>query len=209
MIYYFNRDNEAPSAWNGIIRKMSETLAQVKLHRYSRETLKAFCKRAVEDAEELPGKPQYLFWGFDEPSKMPSDSRCAYFYQPSYLMTLTLVNAVLQYPDLIELDGMRDTLKRGLCGCTGRSLQGSGFESTTEQHENLRIFLYANIIEFIKRYPDLSEAFHTVLNEIMSQMQTAYINGSHIRDWGHDFKEEQAELLELYEACCKDAGLEM
>ena len=131
MMYNFNRDSMEIRHWDQIISAMKETLLDVRLGLYGQEDLKGFCKQAICDAQSNEKFEDTLFWGFDDPRNMPSDARCNFYYLPTYLMTLTLVNAVLQYPDLLQIDGMKDTLNKALKACTGRSLQGSGFDETS------------------------------------------------------------------------------
>ena len=199
MIYHFNTDTDKPEMWKHIIRHMKETLADVKLGICSEEELTEFCRRAIMDAQTVEKFEGALFWGFDEPKKMPSDARCLYLYQPTYLMTLTLVNIVLQYPSLMQMHGLRETLEGGLKACTGRNLKGHGFEGTEELHRNLRLFLKGNIIGFLEKYRDIGDDFGMMLDKIMVSMKHSYENGQHISDWQRNFKTEQEELIALYE----------
>ena len=201
MRYVFNRDSMESSDWERIISQMKETLLDVRLGIYGKEGLATFCKQAINDAQTNEKFEGTLFWGFDEPHNMPSDARCEFFYQPTYLMTLTLANAVLQYPDLMKIDRMEETLQKAFKGCTGRGLAGHGFDGTAELHRNLRLFLKSNVMEFLAAYPELGSAFSRMLEETMNGMKESYERGEYISDWEHDFKEEMEELMRLYAKC--------
>ncbi|MBQ8986238.1 MAG: hypothetical protein IJ100_03190 [Lachnospiraceae bacterium] len=197
-MYTFHRDSDSPVVWNHILNNLKEELADVKLGILGQEDLEQFCQRAIQDALPIDTKNGFLFWGFDEPKKMESDIRCQYFYLPTYLMTLILVNAVLQYPRLMTLKGMPETLSGALAGCTGRNLHGHGYDDTREQHRNLRLFLKGNILAFLDEYPEIGETFRNMLNNIMGSMQDCYDRGEHISNYERDFKKEQEELLGLW-----------
>ena len=201
MMYVFNRDSMELDSWYRILSGMKETLLDVRLGIFGEEELANFCKKAILDAQTNDKFEETLFWGFDEPHNMPSDARCEFFYQPTYLMTLTLANAVLQFPTLLEIDRMRDTLRKAFRGCTGRGLHGHGYDSTAELHSNLRLFLKSNVLEFLAAYPDLGEEFSRMLGEIMTGMKEAYDNGHYISDWNHDFQQEMEEVMTLYQIC--------
>ena len=195
MEYVFSRDNFDLSVWENIIRRMQCILEETIKGSYNETELSEFFANAIRDAQPVN---RGLFWGFDDPKNMPGDSRCAYFYQPTYIMTLTLTNAVLQFPRLLDTAQCRETLHGALIGCTGRNLMGHGYEGYAELHYNLKLFLTRNILAFLAAYPDIGHEFASMLDEIMQQIHMAYIRGAYIADWNRDFKAEQAEVLSLY-----------
>ena len=197
MEYVFNRNSRNPSEWSNIVRGMQVILTETIKGSYSETELIDFFTRAVHDA--LPVN-ESLFWGFDDPRSMPSDARCEFFYRPSYIMTLTLINAVLQFPKLLDIPHSRETLHGALIGCTGRRLMGHGFDGQAELYYNLKLFLTNNILAFLAAYPDIGREFASMLDEIMKEINIAYKEGKHFGDWDHDFKNEQEEVLSLYPA---------
>lgn len=195
MKYVFHRNSQNLSDWSDITRQMQATLSDTINGVYSEEELHGFFTRAIHDARPTGGG---LFWGFDDPQTMPGDARCDFFYRPTYIMTLTLVNAVLQYPQLLNLPQCGVTLHGALVGCTGRGLAGHGYDSQAELFYNLKLFLNGNILAFISAYPDLSKEFSMMLNEILGDVKNAYKRGEHVGDWNQDFKADQEEILSMW-----------
>lgn len=206
MKYSFERTGELDThKWDAICAEMRATLDEALTGKYTQEEFAEFFRRAVRDAWTLPRDPQMVFWNFDRPETMPSDGRCDYVYRPTYLMMCTMVAGVNQYPELFELPGVRDAMDRGLRACTGRNFQGHGYEATAVQHENLRLFLRTGINRFIDAHPDFCEDFVNCFDLVFAMMRKAYDQGCHVADWGRNFKEEQEELLALYESEVKPA----
>lgn len=207
MVYDFNRDSMEIMDWQRTNERMKETLADVRLGLYRKDELADFCLKAIIDAEPNENFPGTVFWAYDEPRNMPSDARCEFVYLPTYLMTLTLVNAILNYPMLYYMLGVEEIVRKALKACTGRGLQGHGYEGRSEQHYNLKLFLKSNILEFIRRYPDTSNEFSHMLDEIMKGLEWAYENGDTTGTWGEDYKPDQEELLRLYSQLKQGGGI--
>ena len=195
MKYVFHRNNQNLSDWPDITRQMQATLSDTINGVYSEDELRSFITQAIHDARSTGSG---IFWGFDDPQTMPGDARCDFFYRPTYIMTLTLVNAVLQFPRLLNLPECGETLHEALVGCTGRGLAGHGYDSQAELFYNLKLFLHGNILAFISAYPDLSREFSMMLNEILSDVKNAYKRGEHVGDWNQDFKADQEEILSMW-----------
>ena len=195
MMYAFNRDSTEPRHWDEIIDGMKETLLDVRLGLYGEDDLAAFCKQAVSDAQTNEKFEDAFFWGFDEARNLPSDARCQYFYQPTYLMTLILTNAVLQYSSLMELEGMKETLRKALRGCTGRNLAGAGYDALAEQHSNLRLFIKSNIMDFLAAYPALSEDFSAMLGNFVNFVGTMQFGSLKKDKWRYTDREPNDDTI--------------
>lgn len=195
MKYTFKRGEHNLSQWCEIIRQMQSVLDEVLRRHYSEKELSDYLAAAIQDARPVNGG---LYWGFDDPEHMPSDARCEFFYQPSYIMTLTLANAVLQFPGLLDMPKCRETLHGALVGCMGRGLSGHGYDSDSELYHNLKLFLSSNILTFLVVYPDIGREFACMLDKIMKGINTAYIVGDHISGWNQNYRDEQEEVLSLY-----------
>ncbi|MBQ6326574.1 MAG: gamma-glutamylcyclotransferase [Clostridia bacterium] len=197
MEYAFDRDHHDLSEWRSIIRKMQSVLDGTIRGIYDEAELGAYIACAIRDARPVNGG---LFWGFDDPGNMPGDARCDFFYRPSYIMTLTLTNAVLRFPGLLDIARCRETLHGALIGCTGRGLMGHGYDGCAELYDNLKRFLKGNILAFLAAHPDIGREFAAMLDGIMKEIRAAYMAGDHFGDWDRDFKAEQEEVLGLYPA---------
>lgn len=202
MEYAFKREpiEQGLDAWSRVNERMERTLAKTIQKAFTRDELADFIRKAIRDGEPLGRNPEMIFWGYDEPHTMPSDGRCEFYYRPTYLMVLTLMAGILQYPDLMHISGLPDTLRRGLNGCTGRGLVGHGFDGTSELMENLNLFLNAGTKDFLDKYPELSPEFTQMFTEIIEGIRSDFENGRHIFDYEEDFKDRQKALLELYDS---------
>lgn len=200
MMYSFTRNHEVNGpTMSEINRELKNTMEATVRGEYTEEELADYCRHAIRDGEPLPKDPNMVFWGYDAPQSMPADCRCVYFYLPTYLIVLTMIAGINRYPRLMEIDGMQDTLSRGLFACTGRGLQGSGYESYRILLENLTMFINAGILTFLRDYPGIGNTFGEIFNKRIEQIRSDYNNGQHIADWNTDFSKEQKALLELYE----------
>ena len=128
---------------------------------------------------------------------MPGDARCEFFFLPTYLMTQCLISAVLRAPGLMRRDEIRDTLERGLNGCTLRGLCGHGYEADEVCIDNLKAFLKAGYADLIMRYPQISPAFRKVFMEALESFREDYLAGRHFYGWDQDLKVDQEQLLEM------------
>lgn len=201
MKYSFTRSHEVNlHSWSEINRELKNTMEATVSGQYTEEELADYCRQAIRDGEPLPKDPNMVFWGYDAPQTMPADARCEYFYLPTYLIVLTMVAGINRYPKLMEIEGIEDILSRGLFACTGRGLQGSGYESYGILLENLTMFINAGILNFLYDHPGIGGTFGEMFNEHIEHIRSDYNNGQHIADWNEDFSKEQKELLDLVEA---------
>lgn len=163
-----------------------------------------FCRQAVRDAMPLRNEPEMLFWGYDEPFKMPSDAACEFFNLPCYLMVQMMIVAINSHPQLLEQEDVRDVLAQGLNGCAWCGLAGHGYDSMSILLENLTMFTKAGMQKFLRNHSDVAGKFGKMYVELIEQVRYEYENGKHIFDWQRDFTKEQRELLWLYDSMEKD-----
>lgn len=201
MKYSFARTGKVdPREWEVICREMRATLDEAEVGKFTQEEFAEFFRQAIRDGWPLPHNSEMVFWNFDLPETMPSDARCDFVYRPTYLIVCTMIVGINRYPELFNLCGIRDTLARGLCACTGRGLEGHGYDATATLYENLRLFLGAGVQQFLDTFSNLCPEFTKLFNDTFEMIRDAYENGCHISDWERNFKEEQEELLKLYDA---------
>lgn len=209
MEYTFNRKylmtsnpqgHDCISQWTSINAKLRKTLDRIVDKKHTEAELASYIKKAIRDGEPLPKDHEMIFWEFDAPESMPADGRCSYVYLPTYLMVLSMVAAVNRYPGLMDISGIRDTLSRGLNACCGRGLEGSGFESMSILLENIRLFTRSGIKQFLAEHHETSPKFKEMFEGLITGIPSSYHNGRHIFDFNQDFKEDQRETLEIYDA---------
>lgn len=199
MKYPFKRTVEFNiRAWAQTNHDLMATLDATISGAFDEEELADFCRQAVRDAKPLPGHPEMVFWGYDEPGTMPGDAIGGYFYLPGYLMVLIMIAGINRYPQMLELDGVRDALSRGLNGCIYGGLAGHGYDAMAILLENLMMFTKAGIRQFVHDHSDIGGSFGEMYEEAIALVRKDYENGKHIFDWARDYKKEQLELLELY-----------
>ena len=209
MEYFFNRKytvNNEPEGhsctreWDSINTQLRNNLDGILEKKYTETELASYIKKAIHDGKPLPKNHEMIFWEFDAPESMPADARCDFVYLPTYLMVLSMVAAINQYPDLMDISGIRDTLSRGLSACGGRGLKGSGYESMEILLQNVQMFTRAGIKQFLAEHPESSLGFKEMFEGTITGIRSAYNNGVHIFDWSSDFKEIQRETVEMYDA---------
>lgn len=203
MKYWFKRF-DAEKINNNVIHEMglmnqqlSDNLYELRHGELSEEEVRRFCQKAIIDGMPLNNNSELVFWGYTAPESLPSDVRCDYFYFPSYLMVLTLINAVLRYPKLIKMVGMKDALNRGFAGCEGRGLLGHGCDSQKELYNNLILFLKSGYCDFHLRYPEVGQSFWTMFQRAVNHTRDEYVNGHHVNSWGESYLMEQESVLNL------------
>ena len=197
MNYPFSRPAPDLNAWSEVTRSLMDAAEEIRTRKHTSDELSSFCLRAAQDALPLNGRNDVLCWGYDDPNTMPGDARCEFFFLPTYVMTQCLISAVLRAPGLMRCDKIRDTLERGLNGCTLRGLCGHGYEADEVCIDNLKAFLKAGYADLIMRYPQISPAFRKVFTGALESFREDYLAGRHCYGWNQNLKAEQEQLLEM------------
>lgn len=199
MDYSFSREkkNNMIPHWSKVIAQMQKTRGGAIRGEYSEAEFRNFFTKAIADAEPLADQNEYVFWGFDAPNKMPSDARCDFFYRPTYIMVTTLIAGINRYPALLELPGAHETMRKSLTGCTGRNLEGHGYEAMDDLIENLKMFLEAGTLPFLEKYPAICPRFSGMLEGILKDIRQKYDHGECTFGWGKDYSREMAEVLNM------------
>ena len=138
-------------------------------------------------AKPLAKNPKMSFFGLDEPENMPSDSRVAYYYMPTYIATAFMMKGVLKYPSLMNeedfldsdldftVDTVKNTLSACLLGCTGRNFDGAGIFLLKDC---IKLFEDAGASEFIEKHPDLCPEFTELYKERKAFVDSGKIDPS-------------------------------
>ncbi len=170
MKYVFNRNGKEIRSWNEITEAMEKNLEDMHNETVSPEEVEAFFRQASHDAS-VNEEREMAFWGYDDPGRMPSDARCEYIYRPTYLMTLTLIECIIKYPNQMKKPWIRELMHRALNACAGRNLRGSGYEDYEVLCENLLQFTKHGIIRFMRSWPLFSINFEEVYRNAMNEIE--------------------------------------
>ncbi len=196
MKYVFKRDLKEIDNWNNITMDMENQLDEIQTGRFTPEEAKEFMLKAISDASVNEEKKMAL-WDFDNPASMPADARCDYVYRPTYLMTLTLITILNEYPELMKISGAEETLRFALNGCAGRDLCGSGYEAYEELCRNVLLVSKDGYIRVMRFWPLFSINFEGVYRNALNQIEYDYRAGKHAETWGRNCKEMQKEIIEI------------
>jgi len=179
-----------------IISEMRDGLNELVEGKAEKEDIILYTRKLIKDAKPLDKNPSMMFWGLDEPQKMPSDSRVLFFYTPSYIAVSILAFIRMHGPcEATELEGFEDTLKRGLLGATGRTFSGSGHDAIIGLIDAMEIFSLAGMHKFVKEYPDVCPTFTSVFLYGRSILEERLNTGSVQNGWGQDFTKEAESVI--------------
>lgn len=195
MKYTFSRPEININTWTSITRSLEDTLEEIRTTECSYTDLHDFCLKAATDAQSLGNKKSMVFWGYDEPTTMPNDACCEFFFLPTYVMTQCLIAAVLREPALMLDATVKDTLEHGLNGCAMNGLLGHGYEAEEILFDNLKRFLKAGYADLAMRYPSISPTFRAMFTDALQRVRKDYAEGRHIYSWECNLKSEQEAIL--------------
>lgn len=143
-----------------MMKGFKSALDQIMAGNMGDEEIIEYSKAIISAAKPCKGMPEALFWGFDEPENMPSDSRVYYFYNPSYLNVSFLIKAFVDYKEIVEnIPGFMETLSRGLWGSTGRAFNGHGFDGWVPFLQTVDMLISSGADVLVEEFPELCEAF--------------------------------------------------
>ncbi len=95
-----------------------------------------------------------------------------------------------------ELEGFKETLKKGLLGATGRGFSGSGHDAVIGLLDALEIFTAAHLQEFVTRFPEICPTFTSIFLDVRSILEEKLKSGKVTNGWGEDFTERAASVME-------------
>jgi hypothetical protein len=195
----FYRPEQADTREFGrIIAKIENDLASLLRNEVSKEAATAYVERIVYLQQPSSIRRDMVFWGLDEPKNMPSDARCDFLFRPTYIFSMFLVNAVLKYPDILNLiPNLSIAIEKGLNGSTARNFSGHGYDAEPVQLDNLEFFIKCNLLMFMKTYPKICLKFSEIFDSVIKSVEADFINGRHVFGFGTDCKAKQQRVLEL------------
>ena len=117
------------------------------------------------------------FWLIDEPENMPGDARVGLIYEPTYMLTATVLYAMSKYEAVSKLPNISYALENILNGCMGRQFQGHGFDGNYGFITAMKIFANANITEFLEKYGSQYPAFNEFFDNCVLKLTNKYLSG--------------------------------
>ena len=180
--------------WDEIIAKMRSDLEEMEHSKIDTKELEAYAEALLAQAEPLEKNPAMRFFGFDKPETMPSDARVDYFYWPTYIATVLVMNAVLRHPSILRSSENEEILRSCMLGCTGRGFKGHGFDDIRGLVEVMEFFTAHNVGEFLAKFgvcPEFEEQYEKALSFLKEGVLKGSVSGS----WGDDYTERAYNLL--------------
>jgi len=194
---FYRRGQVSSREFDQIIEEMRKDLNELVTGKAGKEEIMHYAAKLIHDARPLTKNPSMVFWGLDEPESMPSDSRVLYFYRPSYIAVSTLAYIFMNGPkEAKELEGFKETLKKGLLGATGRGFSGSGHDAVIGLFDALEIFTTAHLQVFVTRFPEICPTFTSIFLDVRSILEEKLKSGKVTNGWGEDFTERAASVME-------------
>ena len=179
-----------------IIHEMRDSLTELVSGQAKKEEVIQYVQRLIKEGKELPKDPELIFWGFDEPENMPSDSRVLYFYTPTYIAASFLAYVRKHGPmEALLLEGFDETLRKGLNGCAGRGFSGSGHDGLKGLIDALFIFTSAQLHEFVQSHPEVSPKFTSIFLDVKRMLEDKLQTGKVMGGWGEDFTRVAKEVV--------------
>jgi len=155
-----------------------------------------YARELVKDGNILPRDSEMVFWGLDDPAKMPGDARVDFFYTPTYLAVSILAHIKMKYPLVaIQIQGYHEILRKGLYASTGRNFLGHGHDDLKGFIDCLNIFASAEVFSFVEKYPDFCPKFTNQIEEAKKYLEHYLATGRKKGDWGEDYSKEASALI--------------
>ena len=126
---------------------------------------------------------------------IPSDARVFYIYRPSYACCQVLMSALFAGS---KIEGLEESLSRGLKFACGRKLVGHGFDGLKQQMEDMSDFAAAGASKLLSEHRDLCPEFSDLIEGILKDYMHRIEVGEARGDYREDFTMEMTNLLESY-----------
>lgn len=193
MLREFKRPKESENfidELNSYIIKMTKSLDEIAEGRADFQKVREFICSLIKEQDENG------FWGLISDSNVDGDVRVHYWYEPTYIATTIMMVYYLDHKSDAEgIKNFTDTLQRGLDACTGRGINGHGYDNIRGRIYALQIFSKGKLLKFVKEYPGLDAKFTDMINDIMIWLKTSLELGDTKGPWGEDYKEDMKKTV--------------
>ena len=124
MKYSFKRKNEISlREFEEQMREQEKALRWLMSGQASADDTVDYVRGIMESGRPCKRMPDSLFWGFDEPETMPADSRVLYYYIPTYLNTVFMMQAFRMFPENVgAVPRFANALRRAMTASAGEDL---------------------------------------------------------------------------------------
>ncbi|MDR1540195.1 MAG: hypothetical protein LBU32_19780 [Clostridiales bacterium] len=181
-----------------IVREMISDLKELDSGKAKEEIVIECVKTYIYAARPLNHGTGMLFWGFGDPSAMPSDARVDYFYFPSYIAVSFMARAKLEFGDKVaNLPNFKSTLKKGMAGAASRSFLGHGYESYYGLLSCFEVFAIADMKRFVDLFPKICPIFTSKFYWALDCIQQGLSGGILHDEWDADYSSKAEEVLSL------------
>ena len=201
----------ATNAWENTTGKMLHDLSLQGTEEIDAYTLRSYIVRLAREAKPLERNPEMFFFGYDEPSSMPSDCRAEYFYKTSYVATMLLMKAVLVDPMLLDermdyedsddyenAPTLREVLHHCMLGCTGRGFLGGGYDDIKGLAETMLFFTENGARDFLEQHGDICTEYTELYNKRIAELRSAVEDKGLKGIWGDDHTMVARRVLKNY-----------
>lgn len=190
-----NKANPSKENFNefSILMKECESLFKNQVEGYADvEELVELIKELVYN-QESDG-----YWRLISSDDMPFDAKVEYWKYPTILFTSIMMHFQLNYPRVAALlKGFDETLVRALNIVERGKLTGHGFDSFNFKVDALKTLLKAEVMKFIKLYPEKHNAFTDMIYFNKVEIEKLLKEGNTIFDFNQEFRLRLEELYNM------------
>lgn len=159
-----------------------------------------YIKGIMKTGKPCSQRDDMLFWGYDEPEKMPGDCRVAYYYMPTYYTVAFMIQAFHMIPQqLLGMKGFEEIFIKGLRGTTGRGFVGAGYDRENDFIRTLELFAEVNAPAFIMENPNFCPEFTECFTNAIGKVHYDTMNREKYEAFGKQYFGEGKS----YERLCK------
>jgi len=143
-----------------------------------------------------------LSWCLDvDPTRMPSDARVDFMYEPTYIIVSILTYIKVHYPDIAtKLDNLDDTLKKGMHFSTLRNLRGHGYEAEEGLRDAIYYLHLGGVPEFLNENKFFQYDLYRLLKGICKEKVYLLALNETVAGWNRDYRKEYEEITD-YLSC--------
>lgn len=143
---------------------------------------------------------EMLFLMYDEPASMPADARVEFVYRPTYLAATIMMTAMNRFESLANDITFRSKLYAVLEAATARKFRGAGYDEYVGFMDTLEIFATGDIMDFLRKYPDINEHFVSEINDALGLLEKEICTGKIRNMWsGDDYIDRGKKVLSMYQ----------
>lgn len=191
MKFEFNTErNHALSAWYESNKRLENNLREIADENVSEETIITYLKDMITHLSTIDNEKceDMLFLKYGEPLGMPSDARVDFIFTPTYYAAAIMMIAYARYESIRNNKKFVNTIHKVLNASTGRDFMGRNYEENEGLLDTLEIFAKADVMGFVKKYPNLSDKFTAQVFKALDHLETEICMGLVKHPWSGEDK---------------------